>query len=186
MSIREVITKFFSLFIEIPPRNKSAIRPAGARAPLPVPDQPLDLPGVYRQFKVPDVQFTAEQALDLIESIPPDRNPNARRQMARGMLNALGKSTGVGLRDVAADASAKIAALHGHAQEIDRQSAEHIQRWEAEIAAMQAQIDLKVQTITSERAKCAQLMSQCQEESSRLNKVVDYFGGDSQQAANID
>jgi hypothetical protein len=196
MSIRNTFSKVASVFVEIPPQqNKgthdnskpdnllSALglsRVVASPAPLvQVPDVPLDLPNIYRQFNVPVVAFVAEQALDLIDSIPHERAPNARRQMARGMLSALSRSTGVGPRDVAADASAKIAALDGYARDVSRQTENQIQRLEMEIAALQTQIEQKREAIGAERARTALTSKKCEEEADRLRLVVEYFGGSS-------
>jgi hypothetical protein len=200
MSIRNTFTKVASVFVERPQQNRPVPDPntpsqdgllsgvthllglsvgdaRGTRTSVAtVPDVPLDLSAIYRRFSVPVAPFSAEQALDLIEAVPQGVDRATRKRMACGMLNALTRSAGVVPRDVATDASAKIAALNEHVKELAQQTDSLIQRAEAEIQSLQGQIEQKRQTIVDERAKSGLLARKCQEESRRLGSVVEYFG----------
>jgi hypothetical protein len=164
---------------ESPGPNLDEIKPAGAAKPPAItPEGTLDFQAIYQQSSVPSVQFTAEQLLDMLESLPKELPVDTKRQMVKVSLDAMGKAIGASPESIVADASRKLAALTGFVESLSTQTDQFVSSTQMEIATLQAQISEKTKAIESARQKVKQVEEGCESEADRLDDVLEFFSLD--------
>ena len=141
-------------------------------------DGRLDFSPVYESAGLPPAPFTAEQAVEMLRSLPAELPLAMRRQTMGVALNAMGKSIGATPESIVADASRKLAALAAYGESLSRKTAESVANAELEIAALQAQIAAKKQEIADAQQGMAQTLAVCHSESDRLDDVLEFFSLD--------
>lgn len=133
---------------------------------------------IYQLANLPAAPFTAEQMLDLLASLPSELLLDTKRQTVKVTLSALGKSAGATPETIVTDASRKLAALHAYVESLSRQAASFTTQTESEITALQAQIEEKRGAIQAARQKVLQVTQICEQESHRLDDVLEFFSLD--------
>ncbi|MDQ3814861.1 MAG: hypothetical protein M3347_13035 [Armatimonadota bacterium] len=151
--------------------------PAGMPPPI-TPDGKVNLPAIYQQAKLPAAPFSAEQMLEMLASLPGEVPLDTKRQMVKVTLGALGKTMGATPETVVADASRKLAALAAYVEYASQQTEKFVTGAESEIAALQAQIEDKRRAIESTRQRLTQLTQAIDQESDRLDDVLEFFSLD--------
>ena len=154
-----------------------AIRIAG-EPPAAAPDGSVDFPAIYRQAGLAEVPYAAEQALELLNSLPPDLPLEMRRQMVKASLNSLGRTIGVTPDTLVADASRKIAALNAYVEGLTRQTQQETAATEAEIAALETQIRERRERVDQGKRLLEAATRRCEAESHRLDDVLEFFSLD--------
>ncbi|MEI7985974.1 MAG: hypothetical protein WCI55_10125 [Armatimonadota bacterium] len=130
---------------------------------------------VYSNASLPKAAFGAEQALEVIVSLPPELPLAVKRATVQATLAAMGKAMGVDTDSVIADASRKMAALGAFEDSLNLQSkryieskASEIQTLEAKIAELKAKIDESTKSLQTALALCAT-------ENEKLDDVLEFF-----------
>jgi hypothetical protein len=141
-------------------------------------DKAIEPSAIYTAAKLPATPFSAEQMLEMLAGLPRELPLDTRRATVKVTLGALGKTMGATPETIVADASRKIAALAAYGEHLKKRTEELVLREEAEIEALQAQIENKRKTILDARNQLAQSSQQCQAESERLDDVLEFFSLD--------
>jgi hypothetical protein len=140
---------------------------AGSVAPAVGPDGKADFAPIYQQSGLPPASFTAEQMLDMLNSLPPELPLDTRRQTVKVTLNAIGKNIGATPETIVADASRKLAALNAYLEHLSQETGEFVAATEREIAALQAQVEEKRKSMQAAQEKQTQSRRLCDAESDR-------------------
>lgn len=151
---------------------------ASALAPKTGPDGKVDCSAIYQQSGLPSVPFSAEQMLDMLNSLPLELPLETKRQTVKVTLGSMGKTIGATPETIVADASRKLAALTAFMEALSKETAEFITTSELEIAALQAQIEEKRKAIQATQEKQAKARQMCDAESDRLDDVLEFFSLD--------
>ena len=157
--------------------NLDEIKSTAATAPID-PDGAVDFAAIYQSANLPAAPFSAEQMLDMLASLPPELPLDTKRQTVKVTLGALGKTMGATPETIVADASRKLAALNAAVENLSQQSNEFVAGAEAEITALQAQIEEKRQAMQAAKHKLVKLTQGCDIESNRLDDVLEFFSLD--------
>lgn len=149
--------------------------------PNPLPAAPggqVNFADIYQRENLPAAAFTADQALDMLHSLPADLPLETKRQTFQVMLNAMGKSMGVTIETIVADASRKLAAITTYAEDLSSHTNEYVKSTEAQIAQMEADIERKKRDIEQTRGLLDSAVKSCQAESDRLDDILEFFSMD--------
>jgi hypothetical protein len=138
-------------------------------------DGGIDFPAVYAAAGLPEQTFTAEQALEMIASLPPNLPADVKRQTAQISINALGKATGTTIETIVADASRKIAAIHAYAEDTDGRTGKIVSDAESEIATLTAMIEEKRGVILEAQRIREQVQKACVAEVDHLDDILAFF-----------
>lgn len=153
--------------------------------PVPAPaesaDSPVDADGLvnfealYQLAGVPQVPFTAEQALDMLQHMPANVAEDARQQIINATLAALGRSVGGTPEAIVADATRKQGALKDFRQTRGDQLIDLTSAAQGRIADLQREIEKNQAMIEKAKHQFDALSQSCQSEEARLDTVVDFF-----------
>ncbi len=141
-------------------------------------DGSVDFLAVYRSAKLEPVSFGAEQMLAMITSLPKELPLDVKRQTVKVSLTALGQSLGATPETIVADASRKLAALAAYEESFTESTTEKIAMAEKEIAAFQAEIELRRKAILDSRTHQAQVSRHCVTEADRIDDILEFFSMD--------
>ncbi|HVT13712.1 MAG TPA: hypothetical protein VHE55_15715 [Fimbriimonadaceae bacterium] len=141
-------------------------------------DGTIDFKAIYGMANVQDAPFTAEQLLDLLATLPPELPLEARRQTVKITIQAMAKTVAVTPEIIVADASRKLAALAAYEEGYGKQADEFVTKSEADIKALEAQIEAKKRAIDDAKQKHDAMNKACVDESGRLDDVLEFFSMD--------
>lgn len=130
---------------------------------------------VYSNASLPKSSFGAEQALEVIDSLPTDLPLNVKRATVHATLSAMGKAMGVDTDSVVADASRKMAALGAFEDSLNMQSKRFIEAMTIEIQAHQAKITELNARIDESNKSLQNALSLCATENHKLDEVLEFF-----------
>jgi hypothetical protein len=178
MGFRDLLGKFVVLGEEIPSTtvldaglgDAAQSPPSSPVAPLPV--EGFDLSAVYEQEGILSVPFTAEQALEILHSLPSGLVDDTKRQVLRDILQARSVSPTA----IAEDAKRKIDALTAVGARIAGQIAEFIDSTGVEIAKLQQQIHEKRTAVEQAQSQQRQLAQLSRTEAERLQYILQFLG----------
>ena len=148
---------------------------AAKEQPLLNPDGSPNFPAIFAQAGVPQVPFGAEEALQVIHSLPGELPIDMRRKTVGATLSAMGKTMGVSTDTVVADASRKLAALASYSDQLTSQTNQFGQTVDQRVADFKAQIAEWESQIANAREKLANVVKQCETEGDRLDEVLEFF-----------
>lgn len=151
---------------------------AGEKAKIMGADGKIQLPVIYKAAGVPEISFTAEQALEIINSLPADLPLEVRRQTVKATLNAIGKTLGATPQTIVGDATRKLAALEAYVESFGKKSEDYTKKVETDIAALEKQIEEKRKAIMSTRQRAQELSQFCDREAEQLDDVLEFFSLD--------
>jgi hypothetical protein len=156
----------------------SEIKVAPEAIPVGVEEKPLDFPSIYRAAKLPEVAFGAEQMLETLSNLPSELPLETKRLTVRAMLSTLGKASGATPETIVADASRKLAALASFENFMSQRTGETIEKAQAEISNLEAQIEARKAAIQAAKNQFAQIQSECERESDKIDDVLEFFSLD--------
>ena len=130
---------------------------------------------VYANASLPKSAFGAEQALDVIASLPADLPLNVKRSTVQATLTAMGKAMGVDTESVVADASRKMAALGAFEDSLNLQSKKYIATMTTEIQAHEAKIAELNAKIAESTKSLETALAMCAKENDKLDDVLEFF-----------
>ena len=130
---------------------------------------------VYANANLPTSTFGAEQALEVIASLPATLPLDVKRTTVQATLSAMGKAMGVDTNSVVADASRKMAALSAFEDSLNLQSRRYVATMTAEIEAHEAKIAELKAKIDESNKSLQNALSCCATETDRLDDVLEFF-----------
>lgn len=139
------------------------------------PDGKINYSSIYRMANLPEVAFTAEQVLEMVNSLPADLPMDSKRAAIRVTLQTMAKSTGASSQTVIADATRKVQALASFAETYTEQANQYIMKTQHEIETMESDIERRQRGIEEATQKQTQMVDACQAEADRIEKVFDFF-----------
>ena len=206
LDLREKLRKAAGLFVELPPEERHAERGGEIERPMATIEQivrdsegpnldaiafpatetilaptvggKIDFVAVYHGAALPPTPFTAEQAAEMLRSLPAELPLAMRRQTMNVALNAMGRSIGATPESIVADASRKLAALAAYAESLSGQTSQTITAADAAIAALEREIAAKREQIAQTQRHMAETLQACHEESDRIDDVLEFFSLD--------
>ncbi len=146
--------------------------------PVAAPGGQPDFAKIYSSASLPEVAFTAEQALELIASLPADLPLDVKRKTVSVSISSMGKALGVTSESVVADASRKLAALASYTDALGAKTSEFVAASQLQIATMEAEIASKKKSIEEAKRMLEQALSTCNAEGDRLDDVLEFFSMD--------
>ncbi len=141
-------------------------------------DGSIDFPALYAHAALPASPFSAEQARDMLASLPHDLPLEVKRQTVKAMVGSLGKAIGATPETIVADASRKLAALSSYADHTAQQAKDFVAAAEFEIEELQKQVEAKRQGILAAKERQGQIQAICAGEIDRLDDVLEFFSLD--------
>ncbi len=130
---------------------------------------------VYQNAGLTPVPFSAEQALEVIASLPIELPIAVKRSTVHATLGAMGKALGVNTETVIADASRKLAALDAYVDALDLQSKQYVSKLNTEITTLQTRIAEINQEIERTNTLLSGATASCTAEGDRLDDVLEFF-----------
>lgn len=141
-------------------------------------DGTLDFAALYSAANLPITPFTAEQTVDMLQSLPQALPLDMKRQTVQVTLSAMGKAIGATPESILADTSRKLAALAAYSDNFAQSTNAFASETEAEIAALMAQAEEKRSAILAARQQQTVISDQCTREADRLDDVLEFFSMD--------
>ncbi len=141
-------------------------------------DGTLDFAALYQAAHLPPSPFTAEQTVDMLNSLPQTLPLDVKRQTVQVTLSAMGKAIGATPETIVADTSRKLAALAAYSDNAAQSANAYSEETEKEIAALLAQAEEKRAAIAAARAQQTAITEQCSREADRLDDVLEFFSLD--------
>ena len=149
-----------------------------AQQPLITPDGKVDFEAVYKKAGIGTPAYTAEQMLELLESLPAELPLETRRQTVKVTLNSLGKTLGATPETIVADATRKLAALDSFVDAVTKHTAEYISAAQVDIATLESKIAERRKGIEAAQQRQASASRQCTAESDRIDDLLEFFSLD--------
>lgn len=149
-----------------------------ANAPPPAPDGTVNFGSIYQAAGLPAVPFSAEQMIDMLQSLPAELPLEMRRQTVKATLASMGKAIGATPETIVADTSRKLAALSAYVDDVTHKTADFAASANLEIAALEKQIADKRQAIGTIQARQAQVVQACTREADRLDDILEFLSLD--------
>jgi four helix bundle protein len=152
--------------------------PQEAAQPLITADGVVDFLAVYKKAGIGTPAFTAEQMLELLDSLPKELPIETKRQTVKVTLNSMGKTLGASPETIVADATRKLAALDSFVDAVTRHTAEFISAAQVEIATLESKIQEKRKAIETAQHRQSAATKQCTAESDRIDDLLEFFSLD--------
>lgn len=153
--------------------------PETVKTPPVSADGTPDFATIYQQSGVPSVPFGAEEALQVIGSLPADLPIDVRRKTVGATLGAMGKAMGVTTDSVVSDASRKVAALASFTDQLTAETNQYQALIQKRISDLKAQITDCEGKVSDASDKLAKVVKHCEDEGHRLDDVLEFFTLDS-------
>lgn len=163
---------------EAPGPNLDQIQVQAEAGPAPAPGGAVDFAHVYTRANLVASKFTAEQAMDMINSLPAELPIEVKRQTVLVTMQAMGKATGVDINAVVADAASKLAALESYSDSLQTQTAEYLAQTQLEITQLENSISEKRKEIENTKSMLSKALEGCRGEIDRLDDVLEFFSKD--------
>lgn len=157
---------------------KPTVKEETPQQPVMGPDGTVNYAAIYQLANLPVASFTAENVLELLASLPAELPIESKRATLKVTLGALGKTSGASSESVVADASRKLAALASYAQSYAKQASDYVDLASQEITRLETQIAERKKAIEQAKSKAALMVSACDQESDRLDDVLEFFSLD--------
>jgi hypothetical protein len=154
---------------------KIAEEPVPANTIPVAPGGNVEFQSVYDRAGLTPSPFTAEQAFDVIQSLPAELPIEVRRATVQATLQAMGKAMGVNTESVIADAGRKMAALAAYEDILTHQAEQYVGGLQSQITELQKQIATHDAEMQKTKDMLASAISRCEAESDRLDDVLEFF-----------
>ncbi len=192
MKLREVLGKFVVLgehgrhppapagaaASSSPRHDKASPLPPAAPAPAAPQAAELDLADIYRQAEIASVSFTAEQALDMLSSLPKGLPVEMQRETLETMLRVMSAKMDTAPASVVEDARRKSDALLTAIANISGSVSDFVASTESEIADVERLLSEKRQAIEKARSEEQRLTLGIRRETERLSGLLRILGSE--------
>lgn len=158
--------------VKITGEPADALTPSAAAV---APGGNVEFSSVYDRAGLTPAAFSAEQAFDVINSLPAELPLAVRRSTVQATLLAMGKAMGVNTESVIADAGRKVAALAAYEDILTHQAEQYIGGLATQISELQQQIAVHEAEIKKTQEMLASAIGRCEAESERLDDVLEFF-----------
>lgn len=138
-------------------------------------DGTWDFAPIYAHSNLQPPAFTAEQARDIIASLPDSLPIEVRRETVSKTIGVIGKTLGVTPEVIAADAALKIAAVEDFRGKIHKRFSDYEVQAQKAIADYEKKIAETRLTIESAKKRSAEVASACDTEVDKLDDVTEFF-----------
>lgn len=161
-----------SVSVNLPPASKPADEFV---MPKKREDGTWDFSPIYAHSNLQPPAFTAEQARDIIASLPSSLPLEVRRETVSKTVGAIGKTLGITPDVIASDAALKIAAVEDFRQKINQRFGEYETKAQQAIAEYERKIAETKISIESAKTRSAEVMTACDSEIDKLDDVTEFF-----------
>lgn len=134
-----------------------------------------DFKAIYESSGVPQAPFGADEAQQVIASLPVELPIEVKRKTVAATLTAMGKAMGVTTDTVVADASRKIAALNSFTEQLTAQTTQYQSMIEAHVADLKAQIAEAEAKHAQASQSLKSVVDACEKEGHRIDDVLEFF-----------
>lgn len=173
VSVKEIVER-----AEGPNLDEITVSPEASQESL-APGGVPNFAKVYSDAKLPKVAFGAEEAMEVISSLPAELPLAVKRTTVQASLSAMGKAMGqaasVNTEAIIADASRKLAALSAFEDLINMQTRKHVTNLEAEIKLYEEKIATLKAQIASTQQSLTNAVALTTSESEKLDDVLEFF-----------
>lgn len=138
-------------------------------------DGSWDFSPIYAHSNLQPPAFTAEQARDIISSLPASLPLEVRRETVSKTIGAIGKTLGITPDVIASDAALKIVAVEDFRSKINQRFSEYEVKAQQAIAEYEKKIAETKLSIESAKSRSADVMSACDIEIDKLDDVTEFF-----------
>lgn len=166
-----------------PSLDQVAIKAEKEEAPL-APGGVVDFAAVYSRAGLTPVPFSAEQALEVIASLPADLPLSVKRSTVQATLSAMGKAMGVDTASVLADAGRKLAALSAYEDNLNHQAEQYVGNLNGQIEELEKQIASHKLAMERANQLLSHAVESCSTEANRLDDVLEFFTLDQSPSSN--
>lgn len=142
-------------------------------------DGSWDFSPIYVHSNLQPPAFTAEQARDIISSLPASLPLDIRRETVSKTIGAIGKTLGITPEVIASDAALKIVAVEDFRGKIQQRFSEYETKAQQAIAEYEKKIAETKLSIESAKTRSADVMNACDTEIDKLDDVTEFFTLDS-------
>ena len=173
---RPVVKTVEDVVRDQPGPNLDEIKPAADPA-QPVIDATgsVNFGEIYRLANLPATPLTAEQVLEVLNSLPAELPLASKRATVKVTIDAMSKTVSCSPESIVADASRKLAALAAYSKSYADQAEQFSSLSQAEIEKLQAQIEARKAAIEDAKKRQDQMAASCTAESNRLDDVLEFF-----------
>ena len=138
----------------------------------------VDFVRVFQQYDLPTAAFSAEQAMNMLQSLPRDLALRTKRVTVNTTLSAIGKVVGTTPQDIVVDAARKKETLERYTQALGHEIEETTASTEIEIERLQAEILAHRDTLRSLTQRRAAATEVCRGRRDMFDQVIHFFDYD--------
>ncbi|MBC8136562.1 MAG: hypothetical protein H8F28_11800 [Fibrella sp.] len=138
----------------------------------------VDFARIFEQYEVPATPFSAEQAMNMLQSLPRDLALRTKRVTVNTTLSAIGKVVGATPQDIVGDAIRKKQTLEQYVESLGREVDETSANTQAEIERLQAEIAAHKDALRSLTRKRSAASEVCRSRMDLFDQVTHFFDYD--------
>lgn len=141
-------------------------------------DGDVDFVRIFQQYELPTTPFSAEQAMNMLQSLPRDLALRTKRVTVNTTLSAIGKAVGATPQDIVTDAARKKETLERYVESLGHEVDETSASMNAEIERLQAAITQHKDTLRSLTRKRSAASEVCRSRVDLFDQVIHFFDYD--------
>ncbi len=146
----------------------------------------LDFARVFQQYELPTASFSAEQAMNMLQSLPRDLTLRTKRVTVNTTLSAIGKVVGTTPQDIVLDAVRKKETLERYIESLGHEVEETTADTETEIERLQTVIATHRETLRSLARKRTAAQEVCRGRMETFDQVIHFFDYDEERLAEVE
>ncbi|MBC8141828.1 MAG: hypothetical protein H7Y38_10360 [Armatimonadetes bacterium] len=146
----------------------------------------LDFARVFQQYELPTASFSAEQAMNMLQSLPRDLALRTKRVTVNTTLSAIGKVVGTTPQDIVVDAARKKETLERYIESLGHEIEETTATTEAEIERLQMVIATHRDTLRLLARKRSAAQEVCRGRMDTFDQVIHFFDYDEERLADAE
>jgi len=146
----------------------------------------LDFARVFQQYELPTASFSAEQAMNMLQSLPRDLALRTKRVTVNTTLSAIGKVVGTTPQDIVLDAARKKETLERYIESLGHEVEETTVNTEAEIERLQAVIAQHRETLRTLARKRTAAQEVCRGRMDTFDQVIHFFDYDEERLGEVE
>lgn len=141
----------------------------------------VDFARIFQQYELPTAAFSAEQAMNMLQSLPRDLALRTKRVTVNTTLSAIGKVVGATPQDIVADAARKKETLERYVESLGQEVEATTATTQAEIERLQAEINAHKDSLRSLTRKRSAASEVCRSRMDLFDQVTHFFDYDEAQ-----
>lgn len=146
----------------------------------------LDFARVFQQYELPTASFSAEQAMNMLQSLPRDLALRTKRVTVNTTLSAIGKVVGTTPQDIVVDAARKKETLERYTEALAHEVEETTANTETEIERLQNVIAQHRETLRSLARKRTAAQEVCRGRMDMFDQVIHFFDYDEERLSEVE